>query len=75
MKRIIILFFLGCTIPLMAQHTDHIQEAIANYDYRDSSFSYRPKEINPSPTLTERQSVAGTRTHHRGTFHLRRNYL
>ena len=33
MKRIIILFFLCCTIPLIAQHTDPIQEAMANYDY------------------------------------------
>lgn len=32
MKRIIILFFLCCTIPLIAQHTDPIQ-AMANYDY------------------------------------------
>lgn len=34
MKRIIILFFLCCTIPLIAQHTDPIQEAMANYDYK-----------------------------------------
>lgn len=33
MKRIIILFFLCYTIPLIAQHTDPIQEAMANYDY------------------------------------------
>ena len=33
MKRIIILFFLCYTIPLIAQHTDLIQEAMANYDY------------------------------------------
>ena len=35
MKRIIILFFLCYTIPLIAQHTDPIQEAMANYDYED----------------------------------------
>ena len=38
MKRIIILFFLCCTIPLIAQHTDPIQEAMANYDYTHINF-------------------------------------
>lgn len=33
MKRIISLLFLCCSISLMAQQADHVQEAIANYDY------------------------------------------
>ena len=41
MKRIIILFFLCCTIPLIAQHTDPIQEAMASF--RAEVPSYDPE--------------------------------
>lgn len=74
MKRIIILFFLCCTIPLIAQHTDPIQEAMANYDY-ETALSLIAQKRLPLPAITERQSVAWTRTHHRGTCYLSRNYL
>ncbi len=75
MKRIIILFFLCCTIPLIAQHTDPIQEAMANYDYETALSLIAQKKDYPSPAITERQSVAWTRTHYRGTCYLSRNYL
>ena len=48
MKRIIILFFLCCTIPLIAQHTDPIQEAMANYDY-ETALSLIAQKKTPLP--------------------------
>ena len=47
MKRIIILFFLCCTIPLIAQHTDPIQEAMANYDYETALSLIAQKKTTP----------------------------
>lgn len=73
-ETVIILFFLCYTIPLIAQHTDPIQEAMANYDY-ETALSLLPKmKIHPSPAIAERQSIARTRAHHRGTCQLSGNY-
>ena len=47
MKRIIILFFLCYTIPLIAQHTDPIQEAMANYDYETALSLIAQKKSTP----------------------------
>ena len=44
MKRIILLAFLCTTTLVMAQRINHVQEAIANYDY----------EADNSPTLAKR---------------------
>ena len=49
MKRIILLFSLCITTLLMAQRTNHIQEAIANYDY-EVALSLIDKE-KPTPPL------------------------
>ena len=54
MKRIIILFFLCCTIPLIAQHTDPIQEAMANYDYETALSLIAQKKDYPLPLLLQK---------------------
>ena len=59
MKRIIILFFLGCTIPLMAQHTDHIQEAMANYDYETALSLIAQKKSTPHLLLQKGKALRG----------------
>ena len=56
MKRIIILFFLCYTIPLIAQHTDPIQEAMANYDYETALSLIAQKKSTP-PLLLQNISV------------------
>ena len=56
MKRIIILFFLCCTIPLIAQHTDPIQEAMANYDYETALSLIAQKKTTP-PLLLQKGKV------------------
>ena len=58
MKRIIILFFLCCTIPLIAQHTDPIQEAMANYDY-ETALSLIAQKRLPSLLLQKGKALRG----------------
>ena len=59
MKRIIILFFLCCTIPLIAQHTDPIQEAMANYDYETALSLIAQKKTTPPLLLQKGKALRG----------------
>ena len=60
MKRIIILFFLCCTIPLIAQHTDPIQEAMANYDYETALSLIAQKKTTPPLLLQKGKALRGS---------------
>lgn len=53
MKRIIFLLFLCSTISLMAQHTDRIQEAMANYDY-ETALSLIAQKKPTTPLLLQK---------------------
>ena len=59
MKRIIILFFLCYTIPLIAQHTDPIQEAMANYDYETALSLIAQKKSTPPLLLQKGKALRG----------------
>ena len=59
MKRIIILFFLCSTIPLIAQHTDPIQEAMANYDYETALSLIAQKKSTPPLLLQKGKALRG----------------
>ncbi len=72
MKRMILLAFLCTTTLVMAQRINHVQEAIANYDY-EAALTLIAKE-KPTPTLAEGKAQAGTWDEHRSTFHLSGNH-
>ena len=54
MKRIILLAFLCTTTLVMAQRINHVQEAIANYDYEADSHSHCQRKADNSPTLAKK---------------------
>lgn len=53
MKRMILLAFLCTTTLVMAQHINHVQEAIANYDY-EAALTLIAKEKPTIPLLLQK---------------------
>ena len=54
MKRMILLAFLCTTTLVMAQRINHVQEAIANYDYEAALTLIAKEKPTIPPTLAKR---------------------